>query len=242
MGAIYHRGVKYTGVNMPDDYSIIGPEEKTATASRAYAVGEHFVKDGYFCTAIAVIAQGATLTLNTNYTQGSIDESLVSIVDLLNLFKLKTVVIPTVNLSAANLTCYSVGLMLYINTTINLPAGTYMTSVKYISGSSTYYYIPFAQCSDDDMNNLFPGLDASSIAINTRKTVKAIESYDGAAFQGANLVFEKTDVNTWFFHSNRSEFRTSGSTGNKTVQNYIAIALACVNTEINNAYNDILNS
>lgn len=75
MGAIYHRGVKYTGVNMPDDYSIIGPEEKTATASRAYAVGEHFVKDGYFCTAKTAIAQGATLTLNTNYTQGDVAEA-----------------------------------------------------------------------------------------------------------------------------------------------------------------------
>lgn len=54
--------------------SAIGTNETGTTASRAYAVAEHFYKDGKFCTAIASIAQGATFTLNTNYVEGNIAE------------------------------------------------------------------------------------------------------------------------------------------------------------------------
>lgn len=54
------------------DNSVVGTVENGATASKPYDIGQHFIKDGYFCTAIAVIAQGATLTLNTNYTQGDV--------------------------------------------------------------------------------------------------------------------------------------------------------------------------
>lgn len=56
--------------------SIVGTVENGETASQEYAVGKHFVKDGYFCTAIANIAQGATLTLNTNYTQGDVASAI----------------------------------------------------------------------------------------------------------------------------------------------------------------------
>lgn len=55
------------------DISSIGTDESgRTTASKAYAVGEHFYKDGKFCTAIASIASGATFTLNTNYVEGNI--------------------------------------------------------------------------------------------------------------------------------------------------------------------------
>lgn len=56
------------------DQTAIAPVENGTTASRAYAIGEHFMKDGAFCTAIAAIAQGATFTLDTNYTVGSVGE------------------------------------------------------------------------------------------------------------------------------------------------------------------------
>lgn len=62
--------------------TIVGTVESGTTSSRAYAVGEHFIKDGYFCTAIAAIAQGATFTLNTNYTEGDIAEALENSIDV----------------------------------------------------------------------------------------------------------------------------------------------------------------
>lgn len=54
------------------DNSVIAPVESGATASRAYAVGEHFIRDGAFCTAKTAIASGAVFTLNTNYTAGNV--------------------------------------------------------------------------------------------------------------------------------------------------------------------------
>lgn len=41
--------------------------ESGTTASRAYAEGEYFCRDGQTCRAKTAIAQGATLTLDTNY-------------------------------------------------------------------------------------------------------------------------------------------------------------------------------
>lgn len=52
----------------------IAPNEPNATASQAYAVGEHFYKNGKFCTAKTAIASGATFTLGTNYTEGTVAE------------------------------------------------------------------------------------------------------------------------------------------------------------------------
>ena len=59
------------------DVSAIGTDESgRTTASKAYSVGEHFLKDGKFCTAIASISSGATLTLNTNYVEGTIADAI----------------------------------------------------------------------------------------------------------------------------------------------------------------------
>ena len=53
--------------------SAIGTDESgRTTASKAYAIGEHFYKDGKFCTAKTAIASGATFTLNTNYVEGDV--------------------------------------------------------------------------------------------------------------------------------------------------------------------------
>ena len=58
------------------DNSVIAPVESGTTASRAYAAGAHFIKNGAFCTAKTAIAQGETFTLNTNYTAGDIAKLL----------------------------------------------------------------------------------------------------------------------------------------------------------------------
>lgn len=53
--------------------SALGTQEG-ATASRLYHVGEHFYKDGKFCTVIGSgdVAAESTWTLNTNYIEGTI--------------------------------------------------------------------------------------------------------------------------------------------------------------------------
>ena len=59
----------------------IGTYESGSTASRAYAVGEHFYKDGKFCTIIAAVASGETWTLNTNYVEGTIADNIICFKD-----------------------------------------------------------------------------------------------------------------------------------------------------------------
>ena len=67
-----------TDVSTKADISSIGTNESGATASKAYANGENFYKDGKFCTCIAPsgIAQGATFTLGTNYEESTIADVL----------------------------------------------------------------------------------------------------------------------------------------------------------------------
>ena len=58
------------------DNSVIGTVEDGATASQAYAVGEHFIREGAFCTCKQAISQGGSFTLNTNYTAGDVADIL----------------------------------------------------------------------------------------------------------------------------------------------------------------------
>ena len=60
----------------------IAPTEDGATASKAYAVGEHFFRGGEYCICISPIASGGSFTLNTNYKVTSVgnDETIVSAV------------------------------------------------------------------------------------------------------------------------------------------------------------------
>ncbi len=58
--------------------SVVGTVENGTAASKTYAVGEHFIRNDKFCTAIAAIASGATLTLNTNYVEGTIAEAVAN--------------------------------------------------------------------------------------------------------------------------------------------------------------------
>lgn len=62
------------------DISAIGTDESgRTTASRAYIKGEHFCKDGKFCTALVNIASGATFTLGTNYAEGTVSDNLTAL-------------------------------------------------------------------------------------------------------------------------------------------------------------------
>ena len=59
--------------------SIFGTIENGTTASKTYAQGDYFVKDKKMCKALTSIAQGATFTLNTNYSAYTLAEILKSI-------------------------------------------------------------------------------------------------------------------------------------------------------------------
>lgn len=60
--------------------STLGTNESgRTTASQSYASGDYFYKDGYMCKALTSISAGATLTLNTNYSQGTLADVLKAI-------------------------------------------------------------------------------------------------------------------------------------------------------------------
>ena len=72
----YHNNAKYYA-NSKSNISAIGTDESgRTTASRQYAQGEHFYKDGKFCTTKTGVAQGATWTLNTNYVEGDVASAI----------------------------------------------------------------------------------------------------------------------------------------------------------------------
>ena len=58
--------------NSKVDNSVIGTVEDGTTASRAYAVGEHFIRNGAFCTVTQAISSGGTLTEGTNFINGDV--------------------------------------------------------------------------------------------------------------------------------------------------------------------------
>ena len=62
-------------VDLKADISALGTEEG-ATASRLYHPGEHFYKNGKFCTVIGSsdVAADSTWTLNTNYVEGAVGD------------------------------------------------------------------------------------------------------------------------------------------------------------------------
>jgi len=59
--------------------SAIAPTEDGATASKSYAVGEHFFRGGDYCVCISPIAANGSFTLNTNYKVKSVSESGVKV-------------------------------------------------------------------------------------------------------------------------------------------------------------------
>ena len=90
------------------DTSVVGTVENGTTASQAYAVGEHFIRNDKFCTCISAIASGATLTLNTNYVEGTIAEAIYKLTSYLEqTVTLSTSTDTTVTFSDASITANS---------------------------------------------------------------------------------------------------------------------------------------
>ena len=61
------------------DNSVVAPVEDGATCANpnGYAVGEHFIRDGKFCTCTSAVTTSSDWTLNTNYVEGTIADNLV---------------------------------------------------------------------------------------------------------------------------------------------------------------------
>lgn len=57
--------------------AMIAPEETTTTAAQAYAINDLFRYDGKLYKAIAAIAIGDTLTVNTNCAEINLDEMII---------------------------------------------------------------------------------------------------------------------------------------------------------------------
>ena len=58
------------------DITVIGNVEDGATPSKSYAVGEHMIRGGKFCTVTSSVTTASTWTLNTNYVEGTIADNL----------------------------------------------------------------------------------------------------------------------------------------------------------------------
>ena len=58
------------------DNSVIGTVEDGATASKAWSVGEHFIRGGKFCTVTVPVTTSSTWTEGSNYTSGDVAEML----------------------------------------------------------------------------------------------------------------------------------------------------------------------
>ena len=98
----------------------IGTNESGTTASKAYAVGEHFYKDGKFCTAKTAIASGETFTLNTNYVEGDIANRLTHdvLADITNLNVADNTTYSISTITSANTAKYR-ELLIYVKTSDN---------------------------------------------------------------------------------------------------------------------------
>ena len=58
------------------DTTVIGDVEDGASPSKSYAVGEHMIRGGKFCTVTSPVTTGSTWTLNTNYVEGTVADIL----------------------------------------------------------------------------------------------------------------------------------------------------------------------
>lgn len=59
------------------DNSVIGTVENGTNPTKAYAVGEHFIRGGKFCTVTVPVTTSSTWTLGSNYVEGTIADNLV---------------------------------------------------------------------------------------------------------------------------------------------------------------------
>ena len=61
------------------DNSVIGTVEDGTNPTKAYAVGEHMIRGGKFCTVTSPVTTSSTWTLNSNYVEGDVASLLYPI-------------------------------------------------------------------------------------------------------------------------------------------------------------------
>ena len=69
---------KWSEIEIPDSEPISEPG-MTPRAQKAIAKGEYFTLNGELCKSIAYIANGAILTINTNYIVTSVEAELAAL-------------------------------------------------------------------------------------------------------------------------------------------------------------------
>lgn len=78
----YHQNLRKKIEDLPSDFStIIAPTEKTATATRNYAVGEFLILNNVFYRVTSAITTGGTITVGTNVTATTIAEQLLALIN-----------------------------------------------------------------------------------------------------------------------------------------------------------------
>jgi hypothetical protein len=69
-------GAVYTALQSKADNSVIGTVEDGTNPTKAYAVGEHFIRNGKFCTVTVAVTTSSTWTLGSNYVEGDVADEL----------------------------------------------------------------------------------------------------------------------------------------------------------------------
>lgn len=59
------------------DNSVIGTVEDGTNPTKSYAVGEHFIRNGKFCTVTVAVTTSSTWTLGSNYVEGTIADNVL---------------------------------------------------------------------------------------------------------------------------------------------------------------------
>ncbi len=58
------------------DNTVIGTVENGTNPTKAYAVGEHMIRNGKFCTVTSAVTTSSTWTLGSNYVEGDVASEL----------------------------------------------------------------------------------------------------------------------------------------------------------------------
>ena len=72
-------GAVYTALQGKADNSVIGTVEDGINPTKAYAVGEHMIRGGKFCTVTVAVTTSSTWTEGSNYTSGDVASELDNI-------------------------------------------------------------------------------------------------------------------------------------------------------------------
>ena len=71
-------------VKCNNPYPVIATEEYGSTSSKAYAIGDYFIRGGKLCKCTQAIASGGTFTKNTNYSEVDVGSQLSNALKTVN--------------------------------------------------------------------------------------------------------------------------------------------------------------